>query len=140
MHKFFSYVVTTDVGVAPNVDGGVCTAVSVQAGDTEERRGGGLDRRPLAHAESLPRDVRHAGWAEVDDAGLLRVWRLRSEEARPIPGTPDNIYERHQLLGLRPTRGHASVAPSETGRRKKRPLRAERVGRGPLLVFRRCGL
>lgn len=25
MHKVFSYVVATDVGVAPNVDGGVCT-------------------------------------------------------------------------------------------------------------------
>ena len=24
MHKVFSYVVATDVGVAPNVDGGVC--------------------------------------------------------------------------------------------------------------------
>ena len=25
MHKVFSYVVATDTGVAPNVDGGVCT-------------------------------------------------------------------------------------------------------------------
>ena len=100
MHKFFSYVVTTDVGVAPNVDGGVCTVClckpEIRRNAVEEDWIVGLwpmpNRFRVTYVMRVGRKLTMQDYYECGDFDQKKPDRSR---------TPDNIYERHQLLGLR---------------------------------------
>ena len=100
MHKVFSYVVATDKGVAPNVDGGVCTVclckprirVAAQVGDWIIGLWPAPDRFRVTYVMRVGRKVTMRHYYECGE------FDQKKPDQSP---TPDNIYEFHPLLGPR---------------------------------------
>jgi len=100
MHKVFSYVVATDTGVAPNVDGGVCTVCLCKP---EIRRNAmvgdwivGLwpmpDRFRLTYVMRVARKLALRDYHECGEFDQKKPDRSQ---------TPDNIYQPDPPFGLR---------------------------------------
>ncbi len=100
MHKVFSYVVATDIGVAPNVDGGVCTVClckpeirrNAVAGDWIVGLWPMPDRFRLTYVMRVARKLSMRDYHECGEFDQKQPDRSQ---------TPDNIYEPDALFGLR---------------------------------------
>ena len=100
MHKIFSYVVKYDTGVAPNVDGDVCTMclckprirLAAEIGDWIVGLWPAPDRFRVTYVMRVGQKLTMRRYYECG----------KFDQKKPgLSSTPDNIYEFHQLLGSR---------------------------------------
>ena len=101
MHKIFSYVVAKDTGVAPNVDGAVCTVCLRKPGIRRNAVVGDwivglwpvrLGRFRVTYVMRVGRKLTMQDYYECGELDQKKPDRS---------STPDNIYEPHPLLGPR---------------------------------------
>ncbi len=100
MHKFFSYVVATDNGVAPNVDGGICTVCLCKP----EIRRNAVVGNWIVGLWPMPARHRLTYVMRVGRKMTMRDYHECEEFDQKKPGqsqTPDNIYEPSPAFGLR---------------------------------------
>ena len=100
MHKVFSYVVVTDIGVAPNVDGGVCTVCLCKP----EIRRNAVVGDWIVGLWPMPARFRLTYVMRVARKLVMRHYHECGEFDQKKPDrsqTPDNIYEPDPLFGLR---------------------------------------
>lgn len=100
MHKIFSYIVKHDHGVAPNVDGGVCTVclckprirLTARVGDWIVGLWPAPDRFRATYVMQVGRKLTMRRYYECGEFDQKKPDRSQ---------TPDNIYAFHPLLGPR---------------------------------------
>ena len=101
MHKIFSYVVAKDTGVAPNVDGAVCTVCLCKPGIRRNAVVGDwivglwpvrLGRFRVTYVMRVGQKLTMQDYYECGEFDQKKPDRS---------STPDNIYEPHPLLGPR---------------------------------------
>ena len=100
MHKVFSYVVATDTGVAPNVDGGVCTVCLCKP----EIRRNAVVGDWIVGLWPMPARFRLTYVMRVARKLTMRDYHDCGEFDQKKPDrsqTPDNIYEPDPPFGLR---------------------------------------
>ena len=100
MHKFFSYVVKNDTGVAPNVEGAACTVCLCKP----EIRRNAVVGDWIIGLWPMPDRFRVTYVMRVDRKLTMRQYYECGEFDHKKPDqsrTPDNIYEHHPLLGSR---------------------------------------
>lgn len=100
MHKFFSYVVATDNGVAPNVDGGVCTVCLCKP----EIRRNAMVGHWIVGLWPMPARYRVTYVMRVGRKMTMLDYHECGEFDQKKPGcsqTPDNIYEPDLRFWLR---------------------------------------